>query len=73
MRRGDYWLVFSELCARFPGGVEIHAEHGGAWWKCVVRTPDGVKTGQSRDIGGAIEVVATNLGVTIEVARARAA
>lgn len=73
MRRGDYWLVLVELCQRYPAGVEIHSEHGGAWWKCVVRTPEGVQTGQSQRIEGAVEVIATNLGVTLEVARSRAA
>ena len=61
MRRGDYWLVFTALCRSYPGGVEVFYEN--AWWRCIVRTPDGVKSFMAQRIEDVVEVVATNLGV----------
>jgi hypothetical protein len=59
MRRAEYWLLFTELCERYPGGVEVFYED--YWWRCRVHLPEGVRSGMAQDIRGAIEVVATNL------------
>lgn len=61
VRRADLWLLFTALCDAYPGGVTLCREDH--WWRCRVSTPDGVRSGQARDIAGAVEVIASNLGV----------
>jgi hypothetical protein len=59
VRRAEYWVLFTELCEAYPGGVELSFED--YWWRCRVRTPTGVRSGQAQRIEDAVEVIATNL------------
>lgn len=59
MRRAELWVLWRDLCAAHPAGVEVCWEF--PFWVCRVRLPTGVRTGTARTIEGAVEVVATNL------------